>query len=115
MPNQLRKMGRYAASTGRRVTGISTPFGGIQWSDPGPSDTEIVRKLLLFLEDKRALYSSFDLEIVSQVEYSLHQIRDECTKALQLLPKNAFASMPIRAIRQACRCFHDEQIEDFRL
>jgi len=66
----FKKGGRVTADTARRVTGISTPFGGLQWADPGPSDTEIVRRFLLFLEDRRVLYNPMYLEIVSQVEHS---------------------------------------------
>jgi hypothetical protein len=54
------------------------------------------------------------LEVVSQVEHSIHQIREECTKVLRALSPNVFAVAPIRAIRQAGRRFHDDQNEEFR-
>jgi hypothetical protein len=34
----LRRSGKVTAETVRRITGISTPIGGVQWSDPGPSE-----------------------------------------------------------------------------
>ncbi len=110
----FRKGGKVTAGTARRVTGISVPFGGIQWADPGPSDGEIVRQFLLFLEDRRVLYNAIDLEVVSQVEHSIHEIREQCTNTLQKLPPKAFAVTPIRALREAGRRFHDNQNEVFR-
>jgi hypothetical protein len=61
----LRKSGKVTADTARRVTGISSPFGGLQWADPGPSDSEVVRQFVVFLEDRRVLYNAADLEEVS--------------------------------------------------
>ena len=111
---RFRRVGKVTAETARRVTGISTPFGGIQWADSGPSDADTVRRFLLFLEDRRVLYNPFNLEVVSEVEHSIHQIREECTKTLQVLPPEVFAILPIRIIREAGRRFHDDQNEDFR-
>ncbi len=53
MRNFFRKSSKVTAETARRVTGISTPVFGVSWSDPGPSETEIVRRFLMFLEDRR--------------------------------------------------------------
>jgi hypothetical protein len=114
MRGWFRKGGKVTADTARRITGISIPFGGIQWADPGPSDAEVVRQFVLFLEDRRVLYNAMHLEVVSQVEHSIHEIREECTKVLQALPPKVFAVTPIRTIRAASRRFHDEQNEDFR-
>lgn len=60
MRNFFRKSSKGTAETARRVTGISTPVFGVSWSDPGPSETEIVRRFLVFLEDRRVLYNPFD-------------------------------------------------------
>ena len=114
MKEWLKKGETFTAATARRITGFSTPLGGIQLADPGPSDAKIVRGFLLFLEDRRVLYNSSDLEVVSQVENSIHEIRKQCTEALQVLPAKAFAIQPIRAIREAGRRFHDDQCEEFR-
>jgi hypothetical protein len=114
MRNWFKRSGKVTAEMARRITGISIPFGGIQWADPGPSDAETVRKFLVFLEDRRVLYNAHELEVAGQVHHSIHLIREECTRTLQTLPANAFASAPIRAIRQACRRFHDNENEQFR-
>ncbi len=114
MRNWFKRGGKVTAATARRITGISVPFGGLRWADPGPSDAEIVRRFLLFLEDRRVLYNAMELEEVSQVERSIHEIREECTRTLQALPPDVFAVTPIRAIREAGRRFHDDRNEEFR-
>lgn len=114
MRRWFRKGEKVTAETARRITGISSPFGGIQWGDPGPSAAEVVRQFVLFLEDRRVLYNPMDLEVVSQVEHSIHEIRQQSTKVLQALSPNAFAVPPIRIIRAAARGFHNEQNEEFR-
>lgn len=114
MPRWFRKTEKVTAETARRITGISAPFGGISWADPGPSDAEKVREFIIFLEDRRVLYNAYDLEVVSQVERSIHEIREQCTKTLQTLAPKAFAVVPIRSIRFASRQFHDNQNEAFR-
>jgi hypothetical protein len=114
MARWFQKTEKVTAEAARRITGISIPFGGISWADPGPSDAEKVREFILFLEDRRVLYNAQDLEVVSQVEHSIHEVREQCTRALQALSPNAFASLPIRTIRAAGRRFHDDQHEEFR-
>jgi hypothetical protein len=114
MARWFRRTEKVTAETARRITGISGPFGGISWADPGPSDAENVREFILFLEDRRVLYSAHDLEVVGQVERSIHEIREQCTKTLQALPPKVFAVLPIRIIRAAGRRFHNDQNEEFR-
>jgi hypothetical protein len=112
MRNWLRRT-KVTADTARRITGISLPFGGLSWADPGPSDTEIVRQFLIFLEDRRALYNSMQLEVAGDVERSIHRIREQCTRTLQQLGPDAFAVGPLQMIREAGRRFHDDCQEDF--
>lgn len=112
MRNWLRR-NRVTADTARKITGISLPFGGLSWADPGPSDAEIVRQFLVFLEDRRALYNPMQLEVPNDVERSIHQIREQCTRALQQLGPDAFAVGPLRMIREAGRRFHDDCHEEF--
>lgn len=114
MQGWFRRTEKVTAATARRITGISVPFGGITWADPGPSDAHIVREFILFLEDRRVLYNAYELEVVSQVERSIHEIREQCTKTLQALPSEAFTVTQIRFIREAARRFQNEQHEEFR-
>ena len=106
--------GEITSEVARKITGISTPFGGLQWAEAGPSETDVVRNFLVFLEDRRVLYNAMLLEVSHEVETSIHQIREECTRTLQRLKQNAFAAQPIRAIRAACRRYHDDCREEFR-
>jgi hypothetical protein len=39
----------------KRLTGISTPIGGISWTPP-VDERDVAKKLLVFLEDRRALF-----------------------------------------------------------
>ncbi|MBI1774307.1 MAG: hypothetical protein HYR63_03070 [Proteobacteria bacterium] len=96
------------ASAARRITGISTPFGGLQWAEAGPSERDVIRRFILFLEDRRVLYNPESLEVESEVEHSVHQIREMCTKTLSELSENAFAVVPLRLIRGAARRYHDD-------
>jgi hypothetical protein len=113
MAGWFKKSGKVTADTARRITGISTPLGGISWGDPGPDDGETVRRFLVFLEDRRVLFNAMQLEVISQVHRSINDIREECTKTLQALPPKAFAVRPLRAIREAGRRFHDDENEQF--
>ncbi|WP_375399026.1 DUF6650 family protein [uncultured Sphingomonas sp.] len=99
--------------TARRITGISTPAFGISWAEPGPSQRDRVRDYLLMLEDRRVLYNPMWLEVPSQVNASLHEIRSASTEALRQFDEQDFAIVPIRAIREACRRFHDDAAVDY--
>jgi hypothetical protein len=105
---------KVTADTARRITGISTPLGGISWADAGPGEGEIVRRFLVFLEDRRVLYNAMDLEVVSQVHRSIEEIGEQCTKTLEATAPKAFAVLPVRAIREASRRFHNDEREAFR-
>lgn len=48
------------------------------------------------------------------LSYSVHEIRRECTDPLRRIGEKSFAAPPIRAIREACRRFHDDENMDFR-
>jgi hypothetical protein len=108
MADKLRNVEKVTAKAARRITGISGPWGGISWADPGPTDAEIVRRFILFLEDRRVLFNAFDLETITYVEGSIREVRAESTKTLQALPPGVFGVPPIRAIREAGRRFHDD-------
>jgi hypothetical protein len=115
MRGPIKRAGRVTGETARRITGISIgPLGGVQWSDPGPPQRELVRQFLVALEDRRVLYNPMQLEVRSQVDYSIHQIREACTKTLQQLGEHDFGVLPIRAAREACRRYHDDANLEFR-
>lgn len=114
MRNPFKPTGRMTAETARRITGISGPFGGIQWADPGPSDRERVRGFLLELEDRRVLYNPDWLEVKHQVDTSIVEIRRICTVALKTFSPSDFATLPMRNVRAACRRYLDDSAIEFR-
>jgi hypothetical protein len=97
----------------RRITGFSTPIGGLSWTAPA-AERDTVRGFLTFLEDRRALYQPHHLEVESDVHHSVQAIRQCCTESLKALDEKSHAVGPIRAIRAACRRFLDEPQADFR-
>lgn len=94
----------------KSLTGVSTPFFGISWTPP-ESDREVVRSLITFFEDRRALYNPFNVETPQLVVRSVLEIRKELTNTLQKLGDNPDISPHLRAMRAACRKFLDETEE----
>ncbi len=90
----------------KSLTGISTPVFGISWTPP-ETDREIVRKLITFLEDRRALYNPYDREFPPWVTQSVLEIRKELTDTLKIIGDNPEISPHLRAMRAACRKFMD--------
>lgn len=91
----------------QRVTGISTPVFGVSWNPP-ENKREIVRRLIAFLEDRRALYADFYMEYGPWVDKSVLEMREEITNTLKTRPEDEHLTEPLRAMRAACRKFLDE-------
>jgi len=95
------------ADIARRVTGISTPVFGVSWNPPENS-RDIVRRLVAYLEDRRALYADYHAEYGPWVEESVLQMRAELTNILKACPEDEHLTGPVRAMRAACRKFLDQ-------
>ena len=95
-----------------RLTGVSAFGFGANWRAP-EHDAETVRNLIHFLEDRRALYVDYCLEIPEQVDRSLIKTREELTAALQQLPDGSPAADPIKMMRAAARKFLNRQYPRF--
>ena len=91
----------------RRITGISTPVFGVSWSPP-ENTRDIARRLVAFLEDRRALYAEYNMEYGPWVIESVLEIRSELTAILQACPEETNLTDPMRAMRAACRKFLDD-------
>jgi len=89
-----------------RINGISIPIFGVSWQPP-ESERVIIRSLLVFLEDRRALYNPFAFEMEHEVARSVLEIRTTLTDVLQRLPESSNALQNIRAMRAACREYLD--------
>lgn len=104
-------------STGTRVTGGGGSvlgFGASASTSPKTTDRDIVQALAIFLEDRRVLFNPEHLEVESQVDHSVQEIRRELTEALQQLDPKGPAIESIRAMRAACRRYLDEPRQTFR-
>ena len=64
--------------------------------------------MLTFLEDRRALYRPYDMEVGYYVVQSVLQIRERLTKDLEIVPKSSPIAESLYAMRAACRKFLDE-------
>jgi hypothetical protein len=66
-----------------------------------------VRGLIVFLEDRRALYQDHHREFTPHVIESVFQIREKINETLPTVSENGTASESLRAMRAACRRFLD--------
>lgn len=95
-----------------RITGFSISFLGASWNPPA-SERKIVKDVLVFLEDRRALYSEYAFEIEAQVNASVLEIRQQLTNAIQQLPDGSNAIPHLRAMRSACREYLNSTQREF--
>jgi len=93
-----------------RLTGVSIPIFGISWNPP-ESESKIIRDVLVYLEDRRALYNPFAHELEHEVTHSVLDIRKELTSAIQRLSADSNATPLLRAMRAACREYLNETRE----
>ena len=95
-----------------RITGFSTPVFGLSWQ-PAEPEREAIRRLFVFLEDRRVLYVPRNLEVLSEVSRSVLAIREEVTRTLQDVSEDSKAAPALRAMRAACRKFLTTPFPDF--
>ncbi len=84
------------------MNSVATPVGGLSWT-PSPSERDELRKLVVFLEDRRALFDPYNIEAAVLVERSVQEIRAELTKVLQTIGESSRAGEPLRTMRAACQ------------
>jgi hypothetical protein len=87
-----------------RLTGFSTPIFGLQW-EPPTSDVAVAREVIVFLEDRRVLYSAFDAEVPEHVTASIFEIRHFMTEMLRRGGVGRELVDSLSAMRAACRKF----------
>lgn len=96
-----------------RLTGISTPVGGVSWT-PSLDEQDKARRLLDFLEDRRALYRPYHMEVGPFVTDSVIEIRQRLVTDLQDLSTSNVLRESLRAMSAACRKFLDDSQVDHR-
>jgi hypothetical protein len=99
-------MKRQFKKVAKSLTGFSTPVFGISWN-PTETDRDIVRKLITFLEDRRALYNPYDIEMPEYVARSIIEIRKELTDTINKIDDNQDITPHLRAMRAVCRKYLD--------
>jgi hypothetical protein len=87
-----------------RLTGISTPLGGVSWQ-PSDLDISAARRVIAFLEDRRVLYTSESLEVPEHCVQSVLEIRHFLSGELGKLHSSSEFAASLRAMRAACRKF----------
>jgi hypothetical protein len=75
--------------------------------EQAPSEEDFARRLIAFLEDRRALYAPFADEIHEHVVESVQQIRRFLTDMIGTPGVPDTLSASLRAMRAACRQFLD--------
>lgn len=90
-----------------RIGGVSAFGLGVSWKAP-ESDRAVVRDVLTFLEDRRALYVGAIMEQPDHVVASVLRMRDELTAALKRVSDDSPAKQSFRVMRAACREFPSE-------
>lgn len=89
-----------------RLNSIGTPFFSIGWV-PSKPETEVARRMIRFLEDRRVLFNQCAFEEPAHCVESVLQIRPAVTAAMGDIPENSELFKHLAAIRGACRKFLD--------
>lgn len=87
-----------------RLTGISTPLGGLSW-EASELTSSAARRVIAFLEDRRVLYVPDQLEVPSHCVRSVLDIRRFLSSELEKLDAGSEFAASLRAMRAACRKF----------
>ncbi|MFF8376237.1 DUF6650 family protein [Streptomyces sp. NPDC015661] len=92
----------------RRITGFSTPFGGLDWEASVPQ-REVAQKLLVYLEDRRVLTAPRPVieavEVPQHCVASVFQIRETLTQFLMDPDTGDELAQQLKTLRAACRRF----------
>jgi len=90
-----------------RLTGISTPIGGISWKPP-VDERNKARRLLVYLAGQRALHYPYNKEIGTFVVQSVLDTRERITRDIEALSMDSLLRETLRAMQAVCRKFLDE-------
>jgi hypothetical protein len=90
-----------------RLTGISTPIGGISWKPPS-DERDKARRLLVYLAGQRALHYPYNKEIGTFVVQSVLDTRERITRDIEALSMDSLLRENLRAMQAVCRKFLDE-------
>jgi hypothetical protein len=90
----------------RKVTGGSLPVvgGGLSWSQP-QAEKDVVRALVIDLEERRALFEPVSMEDEAHLNESIKEIRRWLSTALKALVDDSEAYRLVRHLRTACNAY----------
>lgn len=71
-----------------RLTGISCPIFGLS-RNPVDTERSIARRIIVFLEPRRVLYSAYEYESVCPCITSVTEIKNYLTSELQQIDENS--------------------------
>ncbi len=90
-----------------KLTGASTPFGGVSWSSE-ISAKERFQYLLLYLESKRILTNPIEMEILDQCTHSVLDIKGTLVEVTKDVVFNEEDTVVVRSLVDACNTYLDE-------
>lgn len=91
---------------GYRLTGISTPIGGISW-EKCTSEKERIQYLFFYLESKRILTNPIEFECVDQCTNSVLETKNALVEITKDIDFRESTLSYIRSMIKACNAFLD--------
>jgi hypothetical protein len=95
-----------------RITGFTIGEVGVDMEPPPEADSNVARRVLTFLEDRRVLYNHWWHEDIEACIRSVQQIRQFLTDELMRLDSGSNLIHSLRAMRAACRRFVDVRFSE---
>lgn len=92
------------SKTTSRLTGLDVFGFGASW-EPATSDAAVAESVVRYLEDRRVLYASADVEVAEHCIASVLEIRRELTEVLSQGGVGPVLGGSLRAMRASCRAF----------
>lgn len=92
---------------GKRLTGVSTPVGGVSWETVPDIERDVLTRLVPFLEDRRVLYNPSEVEVPRHCVDSVLLMRRFLVEQSGLLPRDSELGQALRSMAGACRRFLD--------
>jgi len=90
-----------------RLTGFSIPIFGISWQ-PDELEIKIAKRIITALEDRRVLFSPYELEVPRHCISSVLEIRKLLTDEIGKVSQKDELYNDLQILRAACRKFLDE-------
>jgi hypothetical protein len=88
----------------KRINGVGCPVFSISWNPP-LDDRTAAERCITDLERRGLLYADFEWELPAECYAESSKLRDELTRQMQGLSRDAPAFRELDAMRDACREF----------